>query len=216
MARCDDEAIPVSKYPTIAWTSDAFTNWLTQNGVNMQTSILNNILGLSLSALGTVAGGGAGAGAGAGASAGAGNSAMFSSVSSGLTSISGNISSMIGAINYATLLPNIQKGNNNGDINFQAGRNGIIFREMRVKTEFLKIIDDYFTRFGYKIMRLVSPNLTGRQNWNYVEIGSSEEIGYGDVPTIYMEEINNACRRGVTIWHNHANIGNYTLSNSIV
>jgi len=30
-----------------------------------------------------------------------------------------------------------------------------------------------------------------------------------------MEEINNACRKGVTIWHNHANIGNYNLSNNI-
>jgi hypothetical protein len=69
---------------------------------------------------------------------------------------------------------------------------------------------------GYKTIRVVSPNLTGRTYWNYIEIGPHEEIGYGDVPTKYMEEINKACRTGVTIWHNHANIGNYTLNNTIV
>lgn len=90
------------------------------------------------------------------------------------------------------------------------------FREMRVKTEYLKVIDDYFTRFGYAIRKLEMPNITGRQNWNYVEIASSEEIGYGDVPNKYMDIINNACRRGVTIWHNHANVGNYSLNNNIV
>lgn len=87
---------------------------------------------------------------------------------------------------------------------------------MRPKVEYLQVIDDYFTRFGYKINRLILPNLTCRRYWNYVEIGGNEEIGYGSVPTKYMEEINNACRRGVTIWHNHGNIGNYSLDNSIV
>ena len=87
---------------------------------------------------------------------------------------------------------------------------------MRVKTENLKIIDDYFTRFGYAIKKLEVPNITGRQYWNYVEIGAQEEIGYGEVPTKYMDIINNACRRGVTIWHNHANVGNYNLNNTII
>ena len=86
---------------------------------------------------------------------------------------------------------------------------------MRVKTENLKIIDDYFTRFGYAIKKLEVPNITGRKYWNYVEIGAQEEIGYGEVPNKYMDIINNACRRGVTIWHNHSNVGNYTLNNII-
>lgn len=60
------------------------------------------------------------------------------------------------------------------------------------------------------------PNITGRMYWNYVEIGANEEIGYGEVPGKFMDTINNACRRGVTIWHNHANVGNYNLNNTIV
>lgn len=86
---------------------------------------------------------------------------------------------------------------------------------MRPKKEYLQIIDDFFTRFGYKINRVKIPNISGRRYWNYVEIGNSEDIGYGSVPSIYMEQINNSARKGVTIWHNHNNIGNYSLSNTI-
>ena len=60
------------------------------------------------------------------------------------------------------------------------------------------------------------PNLRGRTYWNYIEIGDSEEIGYGTVPNKYMDVINNIARKGTTIWHNHDNIGNWDLANTIV
>lgn len=196
MATNDDEALALGKYPTCAWSSDAFTNWLTQNSVNMAVS-----LGLTAGAIaGTIATGGATAPALAGA----------------VMSVAGNIGNTIGQFYQASLLPNINGGQANGDVIWACNRNMFSFRQMRVKTEYLKIIDDYFTRFGYAIKSLEMPNITGRRYWNYVEIGSSEEIGYGEVPSKFMDIINNACRRGVTIWHNHANVGNYSLNNTIV
>lgn len=196
MATNDDEALALGKYPTCAWSSDAFTNWLTQNSVNMAVS-----LGLTAGAIaGTIATGGATAPILAGA----------------VMSVAGNIGSTIGQFYQASLLPNINGGQANGDVIWACNRNMFSFRQMRVKTEYLKIIDDYFTRFGYAVKSLAMPNITGRTYWNYVEIGASEEIGYGEVPAKYMDTINNACRRGVTIWHNHANVGNYSLNNTIV
>lgn len=196
MATNDDEALALGKYPTCAWSSDAFTNWLTQNSVNMAVS-----LGLTAGAIaGTIATGGATAPILAGA----------------VMSVAGNIGSTIGQFYQASLLPNINGGQANGDVIWACNRNMFSFRQMRVKTEYLKIIDDYFTRFGYAVKSLAMPNITGRTYWNYVEIGASEEIGYGEVPAKYMDTINNACRRGVTVWHNHANIGDYSLNNTIV
>lgn len=196
MATNDDEALALGKYPTCAWSSDAFTNWLTQNSVNMAVS-----LGLTAGAIaGTIATGGATAPALAGA----------------VMSVARNIGNTIGQFYQASLLPNINGGQANGDVIWACNRNMFSFRQMRVKTEYLKIIDDYFTRFGYAVKSLAMPNITGRRYWNYVEIGASEEIGYGEVPAKYMDTINNACRRGVTIWHNHANVGNYALDNIIV
>ena len=69
---------------------------------------------------------------------------------------------------------------------------------------------------GYAINKTETPNITGRKYWNYVEIGDSDEIGYGDVPHKFMDEINKAFRRGTTIWHSHDNIGSWDLVNTIV
>ena len=178
-----NESIPLAKFPTCAWSSDAFTNWLTGNAVNVASQVVSTGVGI---ATGNVA------------------------------SVAGNVASLIGQFYQASLLPSIQGGQNTGDVNFSDRKNTFALHHMRAKTEYLKIIDDYFTRFGYAIKSLEMPNITGRRYWNYVEIGASEEIGYGEVPSKFMDIINNACRKGVTIWHNHANVGNYSLNNTIV
>lgn len=178
-----NETIPLAKFPTCSWASDAFINWLTANAVNISSNIVSTGTSIATGNIGSVA---------------------------------GNIAGLIGQFYQASLLPSITGGNNSGDVNFSSGKNTFMIYHMRVKTEYLKIIDDYFTRFGYAIKKLELPNISGRKYWNYVEIGASEEIGYGDVPSKFMDIINNACRRGVTIWHNHENIGNYSLNNTIV
>ena len=193
----DDEALPLGKYPTCAWSSDAFTNWLTQNSVNLATSLAMTAGGIALSV----------------ATMGTATPAVVGAMA---LSTAGTVANTIGQFRQASLLPNISGGQATGDVVWASNRNLFTFRQMRVKTEYLRIIDDYFTRFGYSIKRLEMPNISGRANWNYVEIGSTEEIGYGEVPSKFMQTINNACRRGVTIWHNHANVGNYNLNNGIV
>ena len=192
----DDEALPLGKYPTCSWSSDAFTNWLTQNSVNMAVS-----LGLTAGAIaGTIATGGA----------------TLPIAIGTTTTVAGSIGSSIGQFHQSKLLPNISGGQATGDIIWSVNRNLFTIRQMRCKTEYIKIIDDYFSRFGYAVKRLELPNINGRRYWNFIQIGQSEEIGYGDVPSKYMDIINNACRRGVTIWHNHENIGNYSLNNTII
>lgn len=133
-----------------------------------------------------------------------------------LTSQSNTIANSIGQFYSASLLPSIQGGSATGDINFSANTNCFDYYKMRCKKEYLEIIDDYFSKFGYAINRITDVNFTGRANWNYVEIGSHESIGYGEVPSNALETINNACKKGVTIWHNHANVGNYALENNII
>jgi hypothetical protein len=209
-----DESLPLAKYPTCAWSSDAWINWLTQNAVNESVRVATGIFGAgnqyqsSISSIQT----------NNQKVAETGQGQMKSTVGADINlgvNIAGQIGSIIGNFYAGALLPNIEGGANTGDVIFGAEKNTFTIRKMRVKTEYLKIIDDYFTRFGYKINRVKVPNITGRTYWNYVEIGASEDIGYGDVPSNYMEIINNACRKGVTIWHNHANIGNFALNNTI-
>lgn len=127
MSTNDDEALPAGKYPTCAWSSDAFINWLTQNGVNLVASIALTAGGVAT----TIATGGA----------------TLPIVAGAITSVAGTVAGTIGQFNQASLTPNIAGGQATGDVIWACNRNKFTFREMRAKTEYLKIIDDYFTRF---------------------------------------------------------------------
>ncbi len=185
-----EESLPLPKMPICGWSADAYTNWLTQNCINIATNAVTGIAG--------------------------GLASSISSPISGALSISSTIGGLVGQFHKAKLLPNIEVTNNTADVNFVTDNSTFTFRGMRVKTEYLRIIDDFFSRFGYKIVRVITPNLTGRKNWNYIEIGESEIIGTGSVPSQYMEIINNVCRKGTTIWHDYNGVGNYTNDNSPV
>ena len=190
-ADVETEGIMAGKYPTLSWSQDEYTNWLTQNAVNMGVGITSDVLTFATSlAIGNVG---------------------------GVVSSSLSFANKMGQFYQHSLVPNSARGNTNGgDISTCDSTNTFFFYKMSIRDTYARQIDDFFTRFGYKINRLKRPNITGRTYWNYVEIGQSEEIGYGNIPTQFMQTINNACRKGVTIWHSHASLGDYSLSNTIV
>lgn len=184
-----DESITLGKYPTCGWSGDAFTNWLTANAVNIPSQIVGSTIGaVTQIATGNVIG--------------------------GLTNIAGTIASTIGEFHKANLLPNIKGGQTQGDISFSANSMGFTFREMRAKTEFLQVIDNYFSMFGYKVNTVKSPNITGRNNWNYVKTTNANFTG--NIPQSDILQINNMFNNGVTFWHNPNNMYNYSSNNSIV
>jgi hypothetical protein len=98
--------------------------------------------------------------------------------------------------------------------------NTFYFIKMSIRAEYARSLDDWFDRFGYKINRVKTPNISGRTYWNYVQIGNNECIGYSNkpisVPPKSMDTINQIFRKGTTVWHSHDNIGNYALENTIV
>lgn len=183
-----------AKYPICSWTGDEFINWLTQNGVNIAVSSITGLVSLGVG----IATGGVGLAVGA---------------TAGMNSIANTASQ----IYTRSKVPESTKGNiNAGDINFSMCESVFTFIPMCIKQEYARVIDSYWTRYGYLVNSLKTPNITGRTYWNYIQISSGEELGVGAVPTKYMDIINNTARKGVTIWHNHANIGNYDLNNTIV
>ena len=186
-----DEGIELAKFPTFNWSSDEYINWLTQNAVNIPVQITSNLVsGVTAGVEGNVIG-----------------SAM---------TLSGTAGNIIGQFYKANLLPNRLSGTNTGDISNIEKTIRFDFYNMRLIDEELEIIDNYFSRFGYKINKTKIPNITGRLNFNYVQIGSSESLGTGNIPAKYFETINNTARRGFTVWHNHINLGNYNVNNPII
>ena len=121
-----------------------------------------------------------------------------------------------------SLTPPQAKGNTNaGDVLFATREMTIPAFKMTIRNEYAKSIDDFFTMFGYKVNSLKVPNFNSRSVFNYIQIGQGEILAYQknnvlSVPPQDLEEINNIYRKGVTLWHNHDNIGNYSLNNTIV
>lgn len=196
--------LPLAKIPQGSWNADMYTNWMTQNGIN--------ILGMRIDSPTAHAIGGS-------------LQALTGAATGSYESIGSGIGSMLGAVqeNYrASMIPNQIGGQTTvGDVTFAYDKLAPTYYKMQIREENARIIDDWFTRFGYKINRVKLPNQIGRTYWNFVKIGSGESIGYStnqtrSVPAASMEIINTIYRNGTTIWHNHANIGNYSLDNAIV
>lgn len=194
-----------AKLPICAWSNDTYTNWLTQNGVNTAIGIVG---GIALAGIGI-----------AGAAFTGGTSlAITGAVVSGAVSVGASV----GSVYQHSLAPDQARGNVSvGDVNFSAGNSVFTVYKMGLREEYAKMIDDYMSRMGYKVNKIKIPNQTGRHYWNYVQIGAEEDIGYStnqerSVPASSMETINNIYRAGVTIWHNHDQLGNYDLNNNIL
>lgn len=194
-----DEGVVLGKFPTCGWSNDQYVNWLTQNAVNEPTKIFNNILGI----IGGVAQGVSNYQQGAPATSYLGP----------IGSVVNNVSSIIGDFYSAKLLPSTSAGSNVGDVAFCTYSLRFDYYNMILNDEELKIIDNYFTRFGYKVNTLKIPEFNSRTYWNFVKIADGENIGYGEIPSKAMDTINRFFRNGVSIWHSHANLGNFSLAN---
>lgn len=90
-----------------------------------------------------------------------------------------------------------------------------------------KIIDDYFTMFGYAVKRVKIPNLFDpavhiRPSYNYLKTAYTHLEGYKDTPTSVArcvpnsveEEIRAIYERGITVWNYWYDVGNYEADNS--
>ena len=194
-----DEGLSYGKYPICSYNTDMYTNWLTQNSVNIALNMV--------SGAGQIIGGAGVAIATGGAGIAVGASSMVSGAAT--------IANTLAQVYQHSLIPPQAEGNlNNGDINFSMGINKIMYYKMCIREEYAIIIDRYFSMYGYKINQVAIPNITGRTNWNYVKtIGANIE---GDIPETDINEIKSLFNNGITLWHNPSTYLDYSQSNGII
>lgn len=197
LERMQQEGIMLGKFPACSWSKDIYTNWLTQNAVNIGLGVASG--GLQL------LGGIALMGTGAGALAGAG------SVASGALAIG----QTMGQVYQMSFTPTSAEGNiNGGDINTCYKMNLFYFHKMSIKKEYAKSIDTYFDMFGYKVNRVGIPYKNHRENYWFTKTLEINIVG--DLPMIDLQKIKECYNNGVTFWKTPANICNYNASNNIV
>lgn len=195
-----EHGVSLPPYPTCAWSSDTYKLWLAQNQKQMETSLITSgfsigggIVATALGALslnpGAVAGGGM-------------------AVLGGLNQIFSTLQKQ----EDSKAMPDTAKGNWSSSTNISSGFQNFSIMHKGITLERMKVIDDYFDMFGYKLNRLMLPRIHARENWSYVKtIGANVS---GNIPNDDLDKIKSIYDTGVTFWVNGDEIGNYSLSNN--
>ena len=197
-----DYSINAAKLPILSWSSDSYTNWLTQNSVNIsmeRQSVVRKALGEGLGTAVTMG--------------------LLPGIAVGMGSLVGgtlaNAREELKAKTSANLVADQVHGNiNAGDIVWAKYRSQFTYLPMSIKAEYARICDEFFSAYGYKCNRVKVPNITGRRNWNYVKtVGCYIDA---DIPQEDLQEIKSMFDRGITLWHNPATFMDYSQTNDII
>ena len=194
-----EEGFNCAKFPIGSWTKDSYNIWLRQNAVNFGAA---NIIGGEQIILGV-------------GGLLSGNPFLMGQGAQIASSGIDKISNVIDEKYQHRGIPNQVEGNvNSSDIVYAMKRTGASFYHMSIKPEYARVIDNYFSMFGYKINRVKMPNLSGRTNWNYVKTIDANIIG--DIPQNDLNEIKELFNKGITLWHNPSTFLDYSQPNNIV
>ena len=182
-----EECLTLDGYPQCSWNTDVFANWFAQNAATGLINFASSAVMIGSSAV-------------------TGNTAgLYSGAMSAMNQLS--------SLGQIAMQPNQTKGNTaNGSILLSKGDLCFTFYNKMVDYEHAKMIDHFFSMYGYKTCEVKIPNMTSRPQWNYVETRGFNCVG--NVPSKYLNALKNIFDNGVTLWHNPNNFGNYNLDNS--
>ena len=128
------------------------------------------------------------------------------------------IAAMTASISDASVQPNTAKGDTTAS-GLDASRNTNCFyvEIINILPEYARVIDDYWTMYGYKVNRLVKdpvPFTKTRRNYNYIK--TVNDNCYGAVPNEDRDEISRIFNNGLTFWHNPDTFMDYTQDNMVI
>ena len=177
-----------SANPTCLYVNDVYSTWLTQN------AIPNGIQAVSGSVM-----------------AGVGIAMANPMVTLGGI---GYITSILGNMGRMSAIPDEVKGSQGGNY-VMAGEkeNTFVLYQKTITYQYAKMIDDYFTRYGYATNQLKVPNFHSRKYWNFVKTGEFNVTG--ECPSDSINNIKNMFNKGITLWHTN-DVGNFNLNNTII
>lgn len=192
-----DQRMTLKAFPQIAIDADVFKVYLAQNAASLPTAMISSGiqsgLGVVKSALKMDIGG------------------MATQVADWGTSIANTLAQLH---DIKTKPPQLN-GTQSALTDYALGAKFFFADTLTIRAEFARIIDDYFNMFGYATHRVKVPNITGRPYWNYVKT-QGIVLDVANAPQPYIQKIIDCFNRGITFWHNPANVGRYDLDNSPV
>lgn len=231
------ESLIMGGFPQCAWNVDTFKAWIAQNkyaiAAGVATTAIDTVKQAALAATGVgMAGEVAGMSA---AMTGAGSAQTIQAVGQYANSYQNmqNVSyntqedilnktvNLVAQVKTASTQPNHARGQQSSSVFCAMGYQGFHYMTYRIQGQFARIIDDFFSMYGYKTNRLKIPNRNGRKAWNYVKTCGCTLTG--SAPADVTASLVQIYNRGITFWrcidlsagNPFTRVGDYTLDNSL-
>ena len=215
-----DEGVTVTNFPQIPFIGSTFKDFINRNGLAMGISAAVTIGA-------AVAGGAVGVGA---AQTMAGLATTDAAIARGEALVSNaqnravsnirvatasSVGNAIGDINAAANAPNQTKNLSTQATGLRSAHNlyriGVYL--MTIPEDCAKVVDEYFTKYGYACKRTKVPNMHARSRFTYTKtVGCNLR---GNAPSEVIDIIKNIFDNGVTFWADPAHFCDYSIANNI-
>ena len=177
--------------PQVPWISDTFKIYMAQNKVTMLSNAAMSVGQLAVGAA-------------------TGNPVL---IGTGAMSTFNNVTNDILGMERASRQNDVVHGGGGNNAMFDSGFFDYFTSHTHVTPEVAKVIDEYFTVYGYKTNRVKIPNTHVRPHWTFTKtVGCNLK---GNAPADDLKAIKDIFDNGVTFWKNGDEIGNYSLDNSV-
>lgn len=199
-----DEAITLRGWPMLEWNTDSFKAYIAQMASSGPLSALTSAVGHA-GQINT---------ANAMLNRAAGTSSKYLAAGATLGYVGAGLAvadSVARVAAHAAQPPQSHSGS--GSTLYAAlKRMYFIAYRKHITEQYARIIDDYFTMYGYAVHECKVPNRNARPHWTYTKtIGC---VVHGSVPCDDMHKICDIYNNGITFWNNGNEVGNYSLDNS--
>lgn len=182
-----EHSVPTGAYPTASFGANAFQNYLVQYGPQLAVGLIGQVVQLT---------------------------SAVPNIETTREAVTAGASIANSVLDLRTHSLNSQTVAGTQSVAQLAYDTQLVIRlvSKQILPEYARIIDEYFTAFGYKVCRIKTPNITGRPSWNYVKtIGAQVS---GNIPEYAETALKAMLNNGVTFWHTN-DVGNYSLNNSL-
>lgn len=199
-----DYGVKLTGFPQCNWNFGVWENYYAQQDTNIALSMIASSLGAGSAGAGTAA-------QGLTSKAGAGVSTAVGMLQAGISAVQAGLSTF-GGLSVVKSQPDQSKGANNvGGVNYNMETMDFWIIHKRLHWGYVVKIDDYFTKFGYRVNSTGVPNLHTRKYWNYLKLDQPSVTG--NMPVGDMRMIKQILSNGITFWHT-TDVGNYDLNNN--
>lgn len=183
----NSETLSLTGFPMCSWAVDSYAAWIAQNSVPLAVNTARaGVTSIAQIASGNIAGG-------------------------VMTAVDAVINVELQKY-QASIAADMVKGSANvGNVNCASNKQNFYGGRCSVNRNNAKMIDDFFTMFGYGVKKIMKPIYNARPHWTYVKTANATLTG--SVPCDDMKAICNIFNTGITFWMNGGEVGNYALDN---